>query len=69
MGVTSGSTKGGGRVRTALLLQVLGALVLSIGLGLLTPWLGVAAFGLLMLIGGVVLELEAVNGSGKPDSQ
>ena len=48
----------------ANLLQIFGAICIGIGLFLLYPWLGIATWGLLILIGGVVMELEARDGSG-----
>jgi hypothetical protein len=51
-------------MKIALLMQALGALLVAFGLWMLAPWLGMAVFGLLVLIGGVVLEMEGKNGSG-----
>lgn len=51
-------------MRSALLLQALGALLMSYGLWLLAPWLGLAVLGLLTLVGGITMEMEARGGAG-----
>ena len=50
--------------RTALILQTLAPLLMAFGLWLLWPWLGITVLGLLIIVGGVVMELEARDGSG-----
>lgn len=49
-------------------LALLGIVLLGLGLGLLAPWLGVAAAGLVLLavgIGGALGELRAARPSGQ----
>ncbi|AMS01562.1 MULTISPECIES: hypothetical protein [Streptomyces] len=50
-------------------LALLGITLLGLGLGLLAPWLGVAAAGLVLLavgIAGALGELRAARTSGQP---
>lgn len=53
----------------ATLLQLVGALVLVIGLGLLAVWLGVAAGGVTLLVVGTLIEWEDGRGAGESDQQ
>lgn len=45
------------------LIQALGVAAISVGLWMLAPWLGVTVMGVFVLMAGVVLELEARNGT------
>jgi CHASE2 domain-containing sensor protein len=46
------------------LIQIIGWLILSAGLFVLAPWLGVTVLGIGVVVSGVVLEL---NKKGSPD--
>ena len=46
-------------------LQIIGALLIAAGLAMLAPWLGVFALGVLMVLAGVVAEVEGQHGSGQ----
>lgn len=52
-------------------LQVLGMVLFSVALGIVEVWLGLAAFGLLITIFGLALELgsrskDGTSGPGQP---
>ena len=44
-------------VTQANVLELLGGIVLSVGLGLIQPWIGVVAFGLVMVGVGILMEI------------
>jgi hypothetical protein len=48
-------------------LQILGALLIAAGLAMVWPWLGVVALGVLMVLAGVVAEVEGQHGSGQSE--
>lgn len=45
-------------VTAANALEILGAVVLAVGLGFIQPWIGIAAFGVALLAIGVLMELQ-----------
>ena len=51
------TTKPDPNVTAANAIEILGAIVLSAGLGFIHIWLGVVAFGVCLLVIGVLMEL------------
>ena len=46
------------KVTQANALELLGGIVLSVGLGLLHVWIGIVAFGVTLILVGVTMELS-----------